>query len=71
MAVVYGDGKVDENDVDQLNTINKNISDSYAQGKISNDQYTHLKNEVSTAFTILRKRSNYSSILSLMNHLAK
>jgi hypothetical protein len=50
MALVYSDGKVDENNIDQLNILSKNISDSYAAGKISNDQYTNLKNEVSTAF---------------------
>jgi YVTN family beta-propeller protein len=56
MAVVYSDGKVDETDIDQLNTLNKNISDSYTAGKISNDQYTHLKNEVSMAFQKIYKR---------------
>ena len=57
MALVYGDGKLDENDTDQLNILNKNISDSYAAGKINNEQYTHLKNEVSTAYQeIFKKR---------------
>ena len=41
MAVVYGDGKVDENDIARLDELNKNISDSYAAGKITNDQYTN------------------------------
>jgi YVTN family beta-propeller protein len=49
MALVYGDGK-SENDTNQLNTLNKNISDYYAAGKINNEQYMHLKNEVSTAY---------------------
>jgi YVTN family beta-propeller protein len=57
MAIVYSDGKLDENDTAQLDELNKNISDSYAAGKISNDQYTHLKNEISTAFQqIFKKR---------------
>ncbi len=57
MALVYGDGKLDENHTDQLKTLNKNILDSYAAGKINNEQYTHLKNEVSTAYQeIFKKR---------------
>ena len=57
MARVYGDSKVDANDTNQLNILNRNISDSYAEGKISNEQFTHLKNEVSTAYQeIFKKR---------------
>jgi YVTN family beta-propeller protein len=57
MALVFADGKMDENDTNQLNILNKNISDSYAAGKINNEQYTHLKNEVSTAYQeIFKKR---------------
>jgi hypothetical protein len=57
MAVIYADGKLDENDIDQLNISSKNISDSYAEGKISSDQFTHLKNEGSTAYQkIFKKR---------------
>jgi YVTN family beta-propeller protein len=57
MARVYGDSKVDANDTNQLNILNRNISDSYAEGKISNEQFMHLKNEVSTAYQeIFKKR---------------
>ena len=57
MARVYDDSKVDANDTNQLNILNRNISDSYAEGKISNEQFTHLKNEVSTAYQeIFKKR---------------
>ena len=56
MALIYADGKVDKNETDQSNTLNKDISDSYAAGKISNEQYTHLKNEVSTAFQEMFKK---------------
>ena len=57
MALIYADGKLDENDIDQLNKLNKNISDSYAAGKITNEQYTNLKNEVSAAYQkIFKKR---------------
>lgn len=44
---VYGDGKLDEKDIKQLDTLNKNISDSYAAGKINIEQYTDLKKEIS------------------------
>jgi YVTN family beta-propeller protein len=56
MAHVYDDDKLDENDINQLSTLNKNISDSYAAGKISNEQYTHLKNEVSTKYQEIFKK---------------
>jgi hypothetical protein len=40
-----------------LDKLNKKISDSYAAGKINNDQYTSLKNEVSAAYQkIFKKR---------------
>lgn len=57
MAVVYDDGKADEDDTDKLEKLNKSISDSYAAGKITNDQYTSLKSEVSAAYQkIFKKR---------------
>jgi hypothetical protein len=56
MALIYSDDKLDESDTNQLNTLNKNVSDTYAAGKISNDQYTHLKNEISTAYQKVYKR---------------
>ena len=43
--------------IKNLNELNQHISDSYAAGKITNEQYTNLKNEVSTAFQeIFKKR---------------
>ncbi|MGC1131306.1 MAG: hypothetical protein WA941_00680 [Nitrososphaeraceae archaeon] len=57
MALVYGDSKLYENDTNQLNLLNRNISDSYAAGKISNEQFTNLKNEISIAYQeIFKKR---------------
>jgi YVTN family beta-propeller protein len=57
MDHIYADRKLDKNETDQSNILNKDISDSYAAGKISNEQYTHLKNEVSTAYQeIFKKR---------------
>jgi YVTN family beta-propeller protein len=57
MPLVYGDSKLDKKDTNKLNILNRNISDSYAAGKISNEQYTSLKNEVSLAYQeIFKKR---------------
>lgn len=56
MALVYADGKLDENDINRLDALNKNISDSYAAGKINNEQHTQLKNEVSTASQKIYKK---------------
>ncbi len=50
MALAYEDNTLDENDILRLNSLNKNITDSYAAGKLNNDQYTNLKNEVSIAY---------------------
>jgi hypothetical protein len=47
---------LDETDIKNLNELNRRISNSYAAGKITNEQYTNLKNEVSTAFLELFKK---------------
>lgn len=57
MALVYSDGTVEENDTNELSRLNKNISDSYAAGKITNEQYTSLKTEISAhSGDIFKKR---------------
>jgi uncharacterized membrane protein len=56
MALVLEDDGLYENDISRLNSLNKNISDSYAAGKINNEQYTNLKNEVSIAYEEIFKR---------------
>jgi YVTN family beta-propeller protein len=57
MPLVYGNSKLNEKDTNKLNTLNRNISDSYAAGKISNEQFTSLKNEASLAYQeIFKKR---------------
>ena len=56
MVSINKDG-LNEKDVGDLNELNQNISNSYAAGKITNGQYTNLKNEVSTAYQkIFKKR---------------
>jgi hypothetical protein len=57
MALAYDDNMLEKNDIPRLNSLNKNIIDSYAAGKINNDQYENLKNEVSMAYEeIFKKR---------------
>ena len=56
MISINKDG-LDETDFKNLNELNQHISNSYAAGKITNEQYTNLKNEVSIAFQeIFKKR---------------
>jgi YVTN family beta-propeller protein len=57
MPLVYGDIRLDEKDTNKLSILNRSIADSYASGKISNEQFTSLKNEVSLAYQeIFKKR---------------
>jgi YVTN family beta-propeller protein len=50
MPLVSGDRKLDNKITNQLNILNRNISNSYAAGKISNEQFMSLKNELSIAY---------------------
>ena len=57
MNSLYNNGKLDENDIGRLNRINKNIINAYSEGKINNEQYSNLKNEISVLYEeIYRKR---------------
>jgi YVTN family beta-propeller protein len=56
MISINKDG-LDETDIKNLNELNQRISNSYAAGKITNEQYTNLKNDVSAAYQkIFKKR---------------
>jgi YVTN family beta-propeller protein len=50
MGRVYADDVLDMNDTKRLNILFTDITDSYSAGKINNEQYTNLRNEVSRAF---------------------
>jgi hypothetical protein len=57
MTSLYDDGRLDESDTEHLNLINKNIINGYSEGKINNEQYTNLKNEISVLYEkIFKKR---------------
>ena len=47
---MYDDGELNESDIDLLNNLNNEVSDSYTGGKISNEYYTYLKKEISTLY---------------------
>jgi alpha-D-ribose 1-methylphosphonate 5-triphosphate diphosphatase PhnM len=44
---VYDDGKLDVNDFQSLDKLKNNITDAYSKGKINNDHYIRLNNEIS------------------------
>ena len=50
MERICEDKRLDENDIPILNSLNKDLSSSYAAGKINNEQYTNLKYEISIAY---------------------
>ncbi len=47
---LYNDHKLDERDLEELDSMNSNIADSYAKGKINNEQHANLKKEVSALY---------------------
>lgn len=75
MIAINKDG-LDETDIKNLNELKQHISNSYAAGKITNDQYMNLKNEVSAAYQkIFKKRiesiadSNTEAVNNLKNDI--
>jgi YVTN family beta-propeller protein len=55
MVSINKDG-LDEKDIGDLNDLNQSISNSYAAGKITNEQYTSLKDEVSSEYQKIYKK---------------
>jgi YVTN family beta-propeller protein len=54
---LYSDGKLDVDDINSLDELNRNIGDSYARGKITDQHYTNLKNEISLLYgEVFKKR---------------
>jgi YVTN family beta-propeller protein len=47
---LYDDGKLDENDIESLDSLKRDIADAYAKGKISDQHYGNLKNEISMIY---------------------
>jgi hypothetical protein len=55
MVTLYKDG-LDEKVINGLNVLNQKISDEYSKGKINNEQFTNLKEEISVLYEEIYKR---------------
>jgi YVTN family beta-propeller protein len=54
---LYDDGKLDYSDIESLDKLRSHLSDTHAKGKISDQHYQNLKNEISVLYEeIHRKR---------------
>jgi YVTN family beta-propeller protein len=54
---LYGDGKLDVNDLETLNQLTRNVADAYSKGKINEKHYESLRNEISVLYErIFRKK---------------
>ena len=47
---MYDDGKLDQDDIQSLDNLRSDISDAYAKGKINDQHYTNLKDEISILY---------------------
>lgn len=57
IASLYGDGKLDEDDIEPLDQLRSNVIDAYSEGKINEKHYESLRNEISTLYEeIFRKK---------------
>jgi YVTN family beta-propeller protein len=50
IASLYGDGKLDENDIEALDRLRNRVSDAYSEGKINEKHYESLRDEISTLY---------------------
>ena len=47
---MYDDDKLDDNDISSLDDLKREVIDTHARGKISDNQYQNLKNEISELY---------------------
>ena len=50
IKLLYDDGKLDQDDIQSLDNLRSDISDAYAKGKINDQHYTNLKDEISILY---------------------
>lgn len=50
IAILYDDGKLDENDIETLDRLRRRVSDAYSEGKLNERRYESLKEEISTLY---------------------
>ena len=53
---LYAGGRLDENDITPLDTLRGDITDAYAKGKLTDQQYTNMKNETSVLYEEIYKK---------------
>jgi len=53
---LYNDGKLDEHDIEILDKLKADLTYTYAKGKINEQQYTNLKNEISILYHEIYKK---------------
>ena len=63
IASLYNDGKLDEKDIEPIDKLSINIADSYSKGKINNEHYTNLKDEISVLYHQI-----YDKKIDSLNH---
>ena len=47
---MYNDGKLDRNDIQELDNLRDNITDEYTRGKIGKEQYDKLGDVISISY---------------------
>jgi uncharacterized membrane protein len=58
---LYDDGKLDENDIENLDKLKVDLTYAYAKGKINEQQYGNLKNEISILYHDIYNKKIVSS----------
>jgi uncharacterized membrane protein len=56
MTSLYDDGKLDKNDIGSLDTLGDDITDDYARGKITKEQFDKLVNDISISYREIFKK---------------
>ena len=53
---MYEDGKLDKNDIDDLDKLRDNITDEYTRGKINKEQFDKLTDDISISYQEIFKK---------------
>jgi uncharacterized membrane protein len=56
IGLLYTDGRLDESDIANLDAIKGEISNAYAKGKITDQHYANLKDEISVLYEEIYKK---------------
>ena len=63
---LHKDGRIDQNDISQLDQLRNDITDDYTRGKINKDQYEKLEEEVS-----IKYREVFKNEIGFLDNLSK